>query len=58
MASKKVFSSAGEALADLKSKGVLRDGLTVMVGGFGLCGIPEQLIIALRDSGVKGIDVH
>jgi len=35
--------------------GLLRDGLTVAVGGFGLCGIPEQLIIALRDSGVKGL---
>ena len=36
-------------------EGLLADGITVMVGGFGLCGIPEQLIIALRDSGVKGI---
>jgi len=52
---KKVFSTATEALADLKDKGVLRDGMTVMVGGFGLCGIPEQLILALRDSGVKGL---
>lgn len=33
----------------------MRDGITVMVGGFGLCGIPEHLIAALRDSGVKGI---
>src|SRR5262245_2153223 len=50
---KKVFPAAPAAFADLKAKGVLRDGMTVMVGGFGLCGIPEQLIIALRDSGVK-----
>src|SRR5437868_6267201 len=51
----KVFSSAASAMADLKQLGVLRDGMTVMVGGFGLCGIPETLIIALRDSGVKGL---
>src|SRR3954471_14419947 len=51
----KVFSDAKAAMADLKALGVLRDGMTVMVGGFGLCGIPETLIIALRDSGVKGL---
>ncbi len=53
MTTKKVFGSTSEAFADLKSAGVLRDGITVMVGGFGLCGIPEQLIVALRDSGAK-----
>ncbi len=37
----------------LREQGILRDGMMCMVGGFGLCGIPEQLIIALRDSGVK-----
>ena len=52
---KKVFDTAPSALADLRGKGVLRDGMTVMVGGFGLCGIPEFLIKALRDSGVKGL---
>src|SRR4051794_38674825 len=52
---KKVFGTPVEALADLRSKGILRDGMTVMVGGFGLCGIPERLIEALRDSGVKGL---
>jgi 3-oxoacid CoA-transferase subunit A len=36
---------------------VVRDGITVMSGGFGLCGIPENLILALRDSGVKGLTV-
>lgn len=46
----KVFDSAAEALA-----GQTFDGMTVMAGGFGLCGIPEQLIIALRDSGAKDI---
>src|SRR6188768_782753 len=51
----KVYQSAADVFADLKSKGVVRDGMTVMVGGFGLCGLPEQLIIALRDTGVKGI---
>ena len=46
----KVYASAAEALA-----GVVRDGQTIAVGGFGLCGIPEALIAALRDSGVKGL---
>ncbi|CAG2128065.1 CoA transferase subunit A [Cupriavidus plantarum] len=44
----KVYASATEALAD-----VVRDGQTIAVGGFGLCGIPEALIAALRDSGAK-----
>ena len=52
---KKVYATAVEAFAHLRSKGVLRDDITVMVGGFGLCGIPEHLIAALRDSGVKGL---
>jgi 3-oxoacid CoA-transferase subunit A len=51
----KVYPSASDAFADLRSLGVLRDGMTVMVGGFGLCGIPEHLIAALRDSGVRGL---
>lgn len=38
-------------------EGLLFDGMTLAVGGFGLCGIPEQLITALRDSGVKNITV-
>ena len=46
----KVFPNAKAAL-----DGVARDGLTIAVGGFGLCGIPEALIAALRDSGVKGL---
>lgn len=46
----KVYASAAEALKD-----VVSDGQTIAVGGFGLCGIPEQLIIALRDSGVKDL---
>jgi 3-oxoacid CoA-transferase subunit A len=51
----KVFATPAAAFADLREKGVVRDGITVMVGGFGLCGIPERLIMALRDSGVKGL---
>lgn len=51
----KVVQSPREALADLRDRGILYDGCTVMVGGFGLCGIPEQLIIALRDTGVTGL---
>lgn len=49
---RKVFSTAAEALA-----GVLRDGMTVMAGGFGLCGIPMSLIEAVRLSGVTGLTV-
>jgi 3-oxoacid CoA-transferase subunit A len=46
----KVFPSAAKAL-----EGLTRDGITVAVGGFGLCGIPEQLILALRDSGARNL---
>ena len=46
----KVYKSAREAL-----EGLTFDGMTVMAGGFGLCGIPENLILALRDSGAKNI---
>ena len=48
----KVFPNAAAAL-----DGVLFDGMTIMSGGFGLCGISENLILALRDSGVQGITV-
>jgi len=37
--------------------GVLFDGMTIMAGGFGLCGIPENLILAIRDSGVRNLTV-
>jgi 3-oxoacid CoA-transferase subunit A len=50
--SSKVQASARTAL-----EGLLHDGMTVMSGGFGLCGIPENLILALRDSGVRGLTV-
>lgn len=49
----KVHATAADCFADLKDRGIIFDGMTVMVGGFGLCGIPEQLIVALRDTGVK-----
>ena len=48
----KVYPSATEALA-----GVVKDGQLMAVGGFGLCGIPEALIDALRDSGAKNLTV-
>jgi 3-oxoacid CoA-transferase subunit A len=48
----KVYPDAAAAL-----DGLLRDGMLVMAGGFGLCGIPEKLILALRDSGVKDLTV-
>jgi 3-oxoacid CoA-transferase subunit A len=51
MASKTV-DSAAQALA-----GVLFDGMTIMAGGFGLCGIPENLIAAIREAGVKDLTV-
>ena len=49
---KKVYPDAASALA-----GYLKDDMTIMAGGFGLCGIPETLIEAIRDSGVKGLTV-
>ena len=51
----KIYKDARSALGDLREKGLIFDGMTVMVGGFGLCGIPEHLITALRDTGVKGL---
>jgi 3-oxoacid CoA-transferase subunit A len=48
----KVHGDARSALA-----GLTFDGMTIMSGGFGLCGIPENLIVALRDSGVRDITV-
>ncbi|SEJ33982.1 3-oxoacid CoA-transferase subunit A [Bhargavaea ginsengi] len=48
---KQIYDQAAEAVADIK------DGATLMVGGFGLVGIPEQLILALADSGVKDLTV-
>jgi 3-oxoacid CoA-transferase subunit A len=49
---KKVYPDARTALA-----GLLKDGMMIMAGGFGLCGIPEQLILAIRDAGVKNLTV-
>jgi len=49
---RKVYGGSGEALA-----GLLRDGMTIMAGGFGLCGIPETLIEAIRDAGVKDLTI-
>jgi 3-oxoacid CoA-transferase subunit A len=46
----KVFPDANAALA-----GLLRDGMTIMAGGFGLCGIPEKLIAAIREARVTGL---
>jgi 3-oxoacid CoA-transferase subunit A len=48
----KVYADARSALA-----GLLKDGMTIMAGGFGLCGIPETLIFAIRDAGVKNLTV-
>jgi 3-oxoacid CoA-transferase subunit A len=46
----KIYPDASAALA-----GLLRDGMTIMSGGFGLCGIPELLVAAIRDSAVTGL---
>ena len=48
----KVFTTAKSAL-----EGIIADGMTIMSGGFGLCGIPENLILALRDSGARNLTV-
>jgi 3-oxoacid CoA-transferase subunit A len=48
----KVYRDADSALSD-----IVKDGMSIMSGGFGLCGIPEHLIQALHDSGVKGLTV-
>jgi 3-oxoacid CoA-transferase len=48
----KVFPNAKAALG-----GLLHDNMTIAAGGFGLCGIPENLIAALHDSGVKGLTI-
>jgi len=50
MAASKIYPDATAALA-----GVLRDGMTIMAGGFGLCGIPQVLIEAIRESGVRDL---
>ena len=47
----KVVKDAAEAVRDIP------DGATIMISGFGLCGIPENLIAALRDRGTKGLTV-
>ena len=49
---KKVYTDARAAL-----EGLVFDGMTIMSGGFGLCGIPENLIDALRDTGVKNVTI-
>ena len=48
----KVFASADDAL-----RGAVFDGMSIAAGGFGVCGIPERLILALRESGVRGLTV-
>jgi 3-oxoacid CoA-transferase subunit A len=50
--SKKVYADAASAL-----QGVVKDGMTLMCGGFGVCGIPENLIVALHASGVRNLTV-
>ena len=46
----KLYPDAAAAL-----DGVLKDGMLIASGGFGLCGIPERLLVAIRDSGVKNL---
>ena len=50
--SRKIYPDAGSAL-----EGLLRDGMTIMSGGFGLSGNPELLILAIKASGVKDLTV-
>jgi 3-oxoacid CoA-transferase subunit A len=49
---RKIYPDARAALT-----GLLKDGMMIMAGGFGLCGIPESLILAIRDAGVKNLTV-
>jgi 3-oxoacid CoA-transferase subunit A len=49
---RKVYQTAAEAL-----DGILSDGMLIAAGGFGLCGIPENLIVAIRDAGVKDLTI-
>ncbi len=49
---RKVYKDAASALS-----GLLRDGMVILSGGFGLCGIPAALIEAIRESGVKDLTV-
>ena len=49
------FQNISDARAALA--GHLKDGMTIMAGGFGLCGIPEALIAAIKDSGVMGLTI-
>jgi 3-oxoacid CoA-transferase subunit A len=49
---KKVYPDAKSALA-----GIVKDGMMIMAGGFGLCGIPETLILAIRESGAKNLTI-
>jgi len=48
----KIFPTPAAAL-----EGLIEDGMTLAVGGFGLCGIPENLILALRDTGKRGLEI-
>ncbi|WP_339635460.1 CoA transferase subunit A [uncultured Sneathiella sp.] len=52
MSDRKIYADAKTAL-----EGILKDDMTLMSGGFGLCGIPETLIEAVKDSGVRGLTV-
>jgi len=52
MSDRKIYADATAAV-----EGLLKDGMTLMSGGFGLCGIPETLIDAVKDSGVKNLTV-
>ena len=50
---KKIYGSAAEAL-----DGLLFDGMFIAAGGFGLCGIPELLLDAIKDAGTKDLPLH
>lgn len=51
----KIYETPAQALQAARDAGCVQDGMVCMVGGFGLCGIPEHLIVALRDSGATGL---
>ena len=48
----KIYTTASKAIKD-----IVKDGMTILAGGFGLCGIPENIIAAIAESGVKNLKI-
>ena len=48
----KIYTTANKAIKD-----IVKDGMTILAGGFGLCGIPENIIAAIAESGIKDLTI-